>query len=360
MSELIAYQCPCCGGKIKFNSSLQKMKCPYCDSEFELETLKQYDECLKEVKEDQFDWNSENLENYSEEETQDMNIYVCESCGGQIIADQVAAATSCPFCGSPVIIKDRLAGDLKPDYIIPFKVDKKQAKEAMKSYTKGKLLVPKTFKDENHIDDIKGIYVPFWLFDSQVDASIRYHATRNRFWSDSHYDYTETTHFSIFREGTMDFQRVPVDGSVLMDDQMMESIEPFRFQDAVDFQTAYLSGFLANKYDVSVEDSIQRANERIKQSAQQTIGTTVKGYSTVIPESVSVQLINGVHHYALYPVWLLNTTYNGKKYTFVMNGQTGKFVGDLPMDKEAFAKWFFVIAVIASALIFLIMCLVLR
>ena len=360
MSELLEYKCPCCGGKIEFNSSLQKMKCPYCDSEFELETLKQYDECLKEIKEDQFDWNSSQIENYNEEESQNMNIYICESCGGQIICDQVAAATSCPFCGSPVIIKDKLVGDLKPDYIIPFKVNKKQAKEALKSHMKGKLLVPKTFKEENHIDEIKGIYVPFWLFDSSVDASIRFHATRTRFWSDSRYDYTETQHYSIFREGTMDFQRVPVDGSLLMDDQMMESIEPFDANEAVDFQTAYLSGFLANRYDVSVEDSIQRANERIRQSAQQTIGATVKGYSTVVPESSSIQLINGMHHYALYPVWLLNTSWNGQNYTFVMNGQTGKFVGDLPMDMSAFVRWFVVIAVIISLVIFALMCLVLR
>ncbi|MGN1182704.1 MAG: hypothetical protein ACI4SR_06810 [Faecalibacillus sp.] len=360
MSELLQYKCPCCGGSIEFDSSLQKMKCPYCDSEFELETLKQYDVFLNQTQEDKFEWNNSHLENYREDETKNINVYLCESCGGEIIADETTSATNCPFCGNPVIIKSKLAGNLKPDYIIPFKIDKKQAKEALKNYTNGKLLVPKAFKDENHLDEIKGIYVPFWLFDSKVDVTARYHATRTRFWSDSRYDYTETSHFAILREGTMNFENVPVDGSIQMDDQMMESIEPFHHNEAVDFQTAYLSGYLANKYDVSVEESIVKANERIKKSAEQSIAETVKGYSTVIPESSSIQLIDGIHHYALYPVWFLNTSWNDQKYTFVMNGQTGKFIGDLPMDKNAFIKWFIIIAVIVSILAFLFMCLVLR
>lgn len=360
MSELLQYKCPCCGGNIEFDSSLQKMKCPYCDTTFELETLKQYDQCLNQKIEEKMDWNNDHLENYSEAETENIDIYICESCGGEIIGDKTTAAASCPFCGNPVIMKSKLAGDLKPDYIIPFKVSKQQAKEALKNHTKGKLLVPKAFKDENHLDEIKGIYVPFWLFDSKTDASVRYRATRTRFWSDSHYDYTETTYYSVYRQGTMEFERVPVDGSIQMDDQMMESIEPFRSNDIVDFQTAYLSGFLANRYDVSLEDSISRANERIKKSVEETIASTVRGYSTVIPESSQIQLVDGVNHYAMYPVWLLNTAWNNEKYTFVMNGQTGKFVGDLPMDKGAFCKWFVIIAVIVSVIAFAAMCFILR
>lgn len=360
MSELLQYKCPCCGGNIEFDSSLQKMKCPYCDTTFELETLKQYDQCLNQEYEDKMEWSSDHLENYSEEETKDIDVYICESCGGEVIGDKTTAASSCPFCGNPVIMKSKLAGDLKPDYIIPFKVNKQQAKEALKNHTKGKLLVPKKFKDENHLDEIKGIYVPFWLFDSKADAAIRYRATRTRFWSDSRYDYTETSYFTVYREGTMDFEKVPVDGSIQMDDQMMESIEPFHSNDAVDFQTAYLSGFLANRYDVSLEDSISRANERIKKSAEQSIASTVKGYSTVTPETSQIQLIDGLNHYAMYPIWLLNTTWNGERFTFVMNGQTGKFVGDLPMDKGAFYKWFIIFAVIVSIIAFIVMCLILR
>ena len=120
----------------------------------------------------------------------------------------------------------------------------------------------------------------------------------------------------------------------------MESIEPFNFADAVDFQTAYLAGYLADKYDVTAEQSIERANERIKVSTEQNFAATVQGYSSVIPVSTNIKLANGIAKYALYPVWLLNTSWNGNKYTFAMNGQTGKLVGDLPMDKNKFYAWF--------------------
>lgn len=132
----------------------------------------------------------------------------------------------------------------------------------------------------------------------------------------------------------------------------MESIEPFDFNDAVDFQTAYLAGFLADKYDVDSEQSTSRANERIKKSTENAFASTVQGYTTVMPEATSIRLQNGKAKYALYPVWLLNTTWNGQKYTFAMNGQTGKFVGDLPLDKGAYKKWLFGLTGLISAAVF--------
>ena len=119
----------------------------------------------------------------------------------------------------------------------------------------------------------------------------------------------------------------------------MESIEPYDFSDAVDFRTAYLAGYLADKYDVTAEQSIERANKRVKRSTEEAFASTVKGYATVTTESSSIKLRGGKAKYALYPVWILNTTWNGNKYTFAMNGQTGKFAGDLPVDKAAARKW---------------------
>lgn len=120
------------------------------------------------------------------------------------------------------------------------------------------------FKDQNHIDEVKGIYVPFWLFDADAEADLRYRATRVQSWNDSSYHYTKTSYFAVMRSGTISFERVPVDGSSQMPDDLMESIEPFDFSQAVDFQTAYLAGYLADKYDVDAEQSMERANERVK------------------------------------------------------------------------------------------------
>ena len=248
----------------------------------------------------------------------------------------------------------QFAGDLKPDLVIPFKLDKKAAMEALKRHYSGKRLLPRVFADENHLREIKGVYVPVWLFDADAQADLRWKATRTRTWSDSNYIYTETQHYSVIRGGTIGFHRVPVDGSSKMDDALMESIEPFDFSETVDFQTAYLSGFLADKYDVNSEQSVDRANERVRRSTEEAFTATVGGYSTMIPVSSHVNLQNGAAKYALYPVWLLTTEWQGKNYIFAMNGQTGKFVGDLPLDKAAYTKWLFGIAGAVSAACFAI------
>ena len=141
-----------------------------------------------------------------------------------------------------------------------------------------------------------------------------------------------------------------MDGSSKMPDDLMESIEPYDFSEAVDFQTAYLAGYLADKYDVSSENSIGRANERIKNSTEAALEQTVVGYDSVQTEHCDLRVTNGKTRYALYPVWLLNTTWNSKQYTFAMNGQTGKFVGDLPVDKAAAFRWWLGLTGVIGAL----------
>lgn len=357
MSEILEYKCPACGGAIEFDSKLQKMKCPYCDTEFEMEALKQYDEDLKNEKPDEMTWDTTPGAQWQDGETEGMSTYICKSCGGEIIGDENMAAAKCPYCDNPVVMTGKFSGDLRPDYVIPFKVDKKAAKEGLKNHLKGKPFLPKVFKDENHIDEIRGIYVPFWLFDADVDASVRYGATRVRTWSDKDFIYEETAFYSLYREGSVGFSRVPVDGSSKMPDDLMESIEPYDFREAVDFQTAYLAGYMADKYDVTAENSMDNANARIKNSTEQLMASTVHTYSTIIPEYSNIRLSNGKAKYALYPVWILNTTWDGKKYTFAMNGQTGKFVGDLPVDKKAFNKWTGILTVIFSIIVYLLIFL---
>ena len=352
MAVLQEFKCPCCDGAIEFDSTLQKMKCPYCDAEFELDALQAYQNDLNETPQENMSWDTAAGSEWTEGETEGLRVYTCNTCGGEIVADESTGASECPFCGNPVIMTGQFAGALKPDLVIPFKVDKKSAIAALQNHYKGKLLLPKVFKDQNHIKEVKGLYVPVWLFDTDADAFVRYKATRTRTWSDSQYRYTETSHYSVTRGGGIGFENVPVDGSTKMDDTLMESIEPFNIGDAVDFQTAYLSGFLADKYDVDAEASIARANERIKSSTEDVFASTVQGYTSVVPVSSTINLQNGRARYALYPVWILNTQWNGQKFTFGINGQTGKIAGDLPMDKGKFWTWLLGIAGAATAVSF--------
>ena len=340
MAVLQEFKCPNCDGAIEFDSASQNMKCPYCDAEFEIEALMAYQNDLQSVPQENMTWDTAAGAQWQDGEAEGLRVYTCNTCGGEIVADETTGATECPFCGNPVIMTGQFAGALRPDLVIPFKLDKKAAIAALQRHYKGKVLLPKVFKDENHIKEVKGLYVPVWLFDTDADAYVSYKATRIRGWSDSQYNYTETRHYSVTRGGNIGFANVPVDGSTKMDDTLMESIEPFHIQDAVDFQTAYLSGFLADKYDVDAETSIARANERIKKSTEEAFAATVQGYSSVIPVNSSIHLQNGTAKYALYPVWLLTTQWNGQTFTFAINGQTGKIAGDLPMDKGLFSKWF--------------------
>ena len=352
MAVLQQFKCPCCDGAIAFDSQSQNMKCPYCDTEFEIADLQTYNEVLSNQPEDNMQWDAAAGQEWQPGETEGMRIYTCNTCGGEIVGDETIGATECPFCGNPVVMTGQFAGALKPDLVIPFKLDKKAAMEALKKHYSGKKLLPKVFRDENRIKEVKGLYVPFWLFDADADAFARYKATKTRVWSDSRYNYTETSFFQVVRAGTLGFENVPVDGSTKMDDTLMESIEPFDLSEAVDFQTAYLAGYLADKYDVDADTSIARANERIKRTTEDAFRDTVHGYTTVTPVSTNISLQQSKAKYALCPVWVLNSQWKGKKYTFAMNGQTGKLVGDLPMDKGLFWKWFFGIFGIVSAAVF--------
>ena len=346
--------CPACKEKLNCEGISGEARCPGCGAEFQMEDLRAYAAHMAEKSEDNMTWDTQAGGTWQEGETDGLRIYGCKQCGGEVVADETTGATHCPYCGNPVVLTGHFAGLLKPDLVIPFKVDKKAAIAALQNHYKGKILLPKVFKDQNHIEEVKGLYVPVWLFDTDADAYVQYRATRTRTWSDSQYNYTATDYYAVLRGGGIGFENVPVDGSTKMEDALMESIEPFNIADAVPFQTAYLPGYMADKYDVDAESSIDRANERIKKSTEDAFRSTVMGYTSVTTVNSNISLQNGKARYALYPVWILNTDWNGKKFTFAINGQTGKIAGDLPMDKGAFWKWLLGVSGAATAAAFAI------
>ncbi|MDR1537034.1 MAG: hypothetical protein LBU32_03390 [Clostridiales bacterium] len=348
--SVLEYKCPHCGGALVFDSGTQKMLCPFCDSSFDVEALRQHDENLKSLEQENINWDDLEESDWKRGELEDMILFSCSSCGGEIMGDKSTVAKSCPYCGNTAIMTKQVSGVLRPDCIIPFKLDKNAAKKALTGFYNGKPLLPGAFRSQNSIDSITGIYVPFWLFDCDAHAAIQYKATRVHMWSDSKYNYVKTDHYELFREGDISFERVPVDGSAKMDDSYMDAIEPFDYSAAVDFQTAFLSGFVADKYDVDCEQSKPRANDRIKASTEDAFSETVAGYSTCIPQKASISIEDGKIRYALLPVWMLNTKYNGKTYTFAMNGQTGRFIGALPIHWGKFWLYLTGISALLSTL----------
>ncbi len=338
-NQVTNYKCPACTGPIHFDSASGKMVCDYCDSVFEVSEIEDLykDENAaaalnQEITDPDDKWELEGSEELAE--SSGVRAYNCPSCGAELICDETTAATSCPYCGNPTIIPASLAGTLKPDYIIPFALDKEKAKEALREHFKGKKLLPKQFAEENHLDEIKGIYVPFWVFDAESRADAEFSATKVRTWSDSEFDYTETRYYLLERCGRAFFDNIPVDGSKKMSDELMESLEPFDLSQAVDFKTSYLSGYFADKYDVSAETCVETANSRVKKSAMDLLYSTTGGYLSVTKNRGRVRVSNGKAKYVLLPVWILNLSWNGEKFLFAMNGQTGKFIGNLPVDNK--------------------------
>ena len=253
MATLLEYKCPNCGGALEFDSGTQKMNCPYCDSELEMDALLELDKELQEPQEDNISWDDQPKAQWNDGEEEQLQSFVCQSCGGEIVCDENTAAAFCPYCDNPVVMAGRLSGSLRPDLVIPFQLDKEAALKALTKHVSKKPLLPAIFKDQNHIQQIKGLYVPFWLFDAEANGDVRYRATKVRTWSDSNYIYTQTRHYGVRRTGSLRFTGVPVDGSTKMDDALMESIEPFDLSGAVDTLSGVLSGGNADDLTSHIE-----------------------------------------------------------------------------------------------------------
>ena len=354
--QVTNYKCPACGGPLHWDPDLQKLKCDFCGSTFTTAEIREEykDENEAAAQQGTETHDLETLQ-WSEEEAKHLRAYSCPSCGAQLICDEHTAATSCPYCGNPTVVPAQFTGALKPDYIIPFKLDKKAAVQKLSDYYGGKPLLPTAFSNHNHIEEIKGIYVPFWLYDGAANARLAYHGTRVHTHSEGEYAVTVTEHYQINRAGTVRFEMVPADASSKMPDELMDAIEPFDYRDMVDFDMSYLPGYLADKYDVSSEEDAARADNRMKNSALSAISQTVAGYTSLMPEQELVQIRPERVHYAFLPVWLLSTRWNGQNYLFAMNGQTGKFVGDLPVDMKKFFMYLIGISAIGILILYFVL-----
>ena len=355
MPNVMEYKCPRCNGVLEFDSRLQKLKCPYCDSIFTVEQMQSKDDVLNEQQAQPHAHQQPQQQTQQAAQTDGMGVYTCNSCGGELVADENTAATHCPFCGNPVMLTGRLSGSWKPDLVIPFQKTREDAKEALRRFTEGKKLLPKLFRSENYLNEIKGVYVPFWLFDARANGNASFEGTKTRSWRAGEYQYTETNYFDVQRAGSLLFDNVPVDGSVKMPADVMEAIEPYDCGGARPFQTAFLSGYLADKYDASADQCMQRADERIKRSTEDALRGTVTGYSTLSTVGSDVRIDHAKPKYALMPVWLLTSTWNNQQYHFAMNGQTGKMVGSLPVDKGAYWRYRLLYSGIFAAVCWLVL-----
>ena len=354
MAEQITnYQCPACTGPLRFDEQTGKLLCDYCESSF---TVQEVEELFEEKNTQAENASAETPVETSEwgEDAEKMRAYNCPSCGAELICEETTAATACPYCGNPAIVPGQFSGNKKPASIIPFKVTKEQAVAALKKHYQGKPLLPRSFSEENHLQEVKGVYVPFWLFDGTADADVTFKTTRTHTRTTGKERIITTDHYEVWRKGSMPFYNVPADGASKMPDSHMDAIEPYDYGELKPFSLSYLPGFLADKYDVPAEECAKRIEARCRNSALDAMRSTVVGYESCIPVREDVSVRCGEAEYALLPVWLLSTKWKDETYLFAMNGQTGKLIGDLPISWSRFWTWFGGIFAVSAAVMSLL------
>ena len=326
--KTVDHKCPSCNASINYNPVDKNWVCEYCGSKFTLEELKateaNYEHTSvnesKELKED----NNQN----------EMDTYHCQDCGAEIIADKNTAATFCVYCKNTAILKSRLTEKFSPSKIIPFSKTRENAIEAFKEVGKGKFLMPKEFADPKNIQELTGIYIPFWLYSCSMKGFVSGKGTKVTTWSTYDYVYTKTDTYNVERGGDYKFVEIPVDGSIRFNDAVMNSIEPFNYDELEPFNYSYLSGFLAEKYDVEKNEAKKITIERAKTSTLEDLQAKARGgYTSFVPTKKEADVTEEIIDYVLLPVWMVNIKYKDKMYTFAMNGQTGKMIGDIPYSK---------------------------
>lgn len=344
--EALDHKCPSCGAKITFHPKEQKWVCDYCGSKFTLEEMQKYQNASSE---------SVNQKKAPKKDVkvEEADVYRCKSCGAEIVADSNTTATFCVYCGNTAILKERIQNSRVPDLIIPFQKVKDDAVKAFEGVVKHKPLVPKAFKRKENINKIMGIYIPFWAYDFDVSGTATFNAKDVHSWSDTTFHYTKTDTFMTEVEGHMHYDKVLADGSSRFPDALMDSLEPFQYKDLIPYNHAFLSGFLAEKFDVLEDTAIERAKERTMNTSVSLLQEEVR-HQTSMLASNNLTVNKADSDYIMLPVFMVNIKYRDKMYTFAMNGQTGKIVGDLPLGRKEVILWSLLILILSS-LVFILL-----
>ena len=297
------FQCKNCGGNMIFAPARQKMYCPYCEGE----------DTERAVGSD--------------------SLTVCASCGAEVDPGEFKSSDKCPYCGNYLIFDKRVSDNYKPDSIIPFKLDKDMAVDTLDKEFKNRLFAPITFLSEKTLEEMKGAYVPFFLYDFFADSEFRGEGTKVRTWRSGNYDYTETSYYDVERRMEAIFDNVPADASVEMNDDTMDLMEPYDYNDLINFDPKYLSGFFGEIYNDTSDAFVARARKKASDSAERIMKSSIGGYNSLTASVDRTTLTDQKVDYVLFPVWIYKYRYAGKDYNFYVNGQTGKVIGKTPVSK---------------------------
>lgn len=299
------FKCKNCGGNVIYSPEKRGMFCPFCDSA-----------------------GSDERMDYDEGE-----LTVCPNCGGEVPVEQHTSATKCPYCDNYLIFNSRVEGEYEPKLIIPFRMGKETCKSRIRDKFRKCLFAPTDFLSEVRLNDMIGVYVPYWFYDYDVNCRFQGEGTKLRSWRAGDIQYTETSYYNVQRNIDIDFRKIPVDASIGMPDGVMDLMEPFEYGELETFKPEYMSGFYSEKYNMTSDLVENRANRKMKDDASKLVHESYSGYNTVRTIVNNVQVKDNDVNYGLLPIWKYIYTYKEKEYPFYVNGQTGKIVGTAPVSK---------------------------
>ncbi len=352
------YRCSNCGGELGWDAAAQKWKCRFCDAEFTLEDLEKSGKT--KLHEEDYEKGKSAVELGYQEATDDTAIdpadllaYRCRYCGAEVITDKTTAATFCVYCNNPIVVEEQLVKGFRPRFVIPFAQTKKEAMAKYLEFIK-KPFTPDSFMTEEHIEKVKGVYLPFWLYHAQVDGRIEMECEKIHTHRLGNTETTDHEVYHVIRGGNASFEKIPVDGSSRTDNALMDSIEPYDLNGLVPFEMPYLAGFMAERYDETDQTCYSRAKKRVEGTMEEKLTGEGAFYHNKKITKKSIAITECHAEYALLPVWLLYTQYNGQTYTFAMNGQTGVMRGNIPIDKGKMWKSFFLYSGIITGGLFFI------
>lgn len=333
--DIITHKCPNCGGALTFDPSDQKFHCPYCFSIFTEQEVTDFEEKQKEatmqneappVTDEHSDSPPENT----------MSLFLCPSCGAEIVTDETTAATYCYFCHNPVVLSGRLSGEFLPNKVLPFKIEKEEAVKQFLAWTKKKWFVPPYFFDQSQIEKLTGVYFPYWVVNANGQGELSGTGTTLRIWRVGEIEYTETKQFAVERQGNIQFNDLVKNAlSKNTQQKMVESVQPFPIDQAIDFKNQYLAGFQAEKRDIEYQTLSENVKKELTEYGESILRNSVNGYTNFRKSNSQLTLEKIDKQYMLLPVWLV--TYRNKQdsdtiFYYAMNGQTGKVSGILPIS----------------------------
>jgi hypothetical protein len=238
-------------------------------------------------------------------------------------------------------------------------VPESTVREQIRRWYRSKWLAPGSLKTRALVDTVHGVYIPYWTFDAQVvcpwDAEAgHYYYTTESYWQNGRQQTRQVQHVRwepASGEVRHFFDDEPVPGTRGVSASLLKQVEPFMTNELTPYDTAYLSGFVVEHYQVVLLDAAKASQEQMTRKlydlcAAQIPGDTFRNLQ--IHPTYSAQTFKHI----LVPVWLLTYTYAAKVYQVVVNGHTGRMAGQYPKSPWKIAL--LVIGVIILIIIFLL------